>query len=77
MFDELKEVKYFNEITNFKTLEMKCLESLQVKTEAHLEPKASIYDGTFFVDIFNGLLFLQQKLDHRCLTMLCIGHQKY
>ena len=47
MFDELKEVKYFNEITNFKTLEIKCLESLQVKTEAYLEPKASIYDGTF------------------------------
>ena len=46
MFDELKEVKYFKEITDFKSLinnvkcfeEIKRLKSLQ-KTEACLEPK--------------------------------------
>ena len=47
MFDELKEVNYFNEITNFKFQEsynVKCfkeirrLKSLQ-KAEAYLEPK--------------------------------------
>ena len=31
MFDELKEVKYFNGI--------KCLKSLQIKAETYLEPK--------------------------------------
>ena len=45
MFDELKEVKYFKEITDFKSLnnvkyfkEIKRSKSLQ-KAEAHLEPK--------------------------------------
>ena len=45
MFDELKEVKYFKEITDLKNLkcknfkEIKRLKSLQVKAEAYLEPK--------------------------------------
>ena len=42
-FDELKEVKYFKEITDFKNFiiqntEIKRLQSLQ-KAEAYLEPK--------------------------------------
>ena len=37
MFDELKEVKYFQEIKDFKSF-IKCL---QVKAEAYLEPKAA------------------------------------
>ena len=42
-FDELKEVKYFKEITNFKNFiiqytEIKRLQSLP-KAEAYLEPK--------------------------------------
>ena len=38
MFDELKEVKYFKEIIDFKSQEIKRLKSLQ-KAEAYLEPK--------------------------------------
>ena len=38
MFDELKEVKYFKEVTDFKSQEIKRLKSLQ-KSEAYLEPK--------------------------------------
>ena len=46
MFDELKEIKHFKEITDFKSLimrntlikEIKHLRSLQ-KTEAYLKPK--------------------------------------
>ena len=41
MFDELKEVKYFKEITDFESQnvkETKRLKSLQ-KAEAYLEPK--------------------------------------
>ena len=38
MFDELKEVKYVTEITDFKSQELKRLKSLQ-KSEAYLEPK--------------------------------------
>ena len=39
MFDELKGVEYFREITDFKKLkERKRLKSFQ-KAEAHLEPK--------------------------------------
>ena len=55
MFDELKEVKYFREITGFKSLEIERLKSLQ-KSEAYLEPKrASTME--LFVNILNGLLF--------------------
>ena len=43
MFDELEEVKYFKEITDFKSFikyfkEINCLKSFQ-KAEAFLEPK--------------------------------------
>ena len=64
MFDELKEVKYFKEITDFKSViiyfkEGKRLKSLQ-KTETYLEPKqASAME--LFVNILNGLLLLQIK----------------
>ena len=45
MFDKSKAVKYFKEITNFKSYnwkyfkEIKRLKSLQVKAETYLEPK--------------------------------------
>ena len=57
MFDELKEVKHFNEI-NLKNLIMQnSLKSLQ-KAEAYLEPKqASMME--LFVNILNSSLFLQ------------------
>ena len=55
MFDELKQVKYFKEITDFKSLEIERLKSLQ-KSGAYLEPKrASTME--LFVNILNGLLF--------------------
>ena len=55
MFDELKEVMYFKEVTDFKSQEIKRLKSLQ-KSEAYLEPKrASTME--LFVNILNGLLF--------------------
>ena len=38
IFDELKEVEYFKEITDFKSQEIKRLKSLQ-KSEAYLKPK--------------------------------------
>ena len=38
MFDELKAVMYFKEVTDFKSQEIKRLKSLQ-KSEAYLEPK--------------------------------------
>ena len=38
MFDELKEVKYFKEITDFKSQEIERLRSLQ-KSEEYLEQK--------------------------------------
>ena len=48
MFDELKEVKYFKEIADFKS----------VFQEAYLEPKrASTME--LFVNILYGLLFSQ------------------
>ena len=46
VFDELKELKYFNRNNRFQESynvkcfkEIKRLKSLQVKTEVHLEPK--------------------------------------
>ena len=60
MFDELKEVKYFKEITDLKNLkcknfkEIKRLKSLQVKAEAY---RASTME--VLVNILNGLLFSQ------------------
>ena len=55
MFDELKEVNFFKEITDFKSPEIERLKSLQ-KSEAYLEPKrASTME--LFVNILNGLLF--------------------
>ena len=57
MFDELKEVKYFREITGFKSLnlrhikEIKHLKSLE-KAEAYLEPKrASTMEFFFGMDL--------------------------
>ena len=83
MFDKLKEVKYFEEMTDFKNLycnlkyfkEIKRLQSLQ-KADGYLEPKQVSMMG-FFVNILNSLLFLQSKLHHRCSTGLYIDHQKY
>ena len=62
MFDELKEVKYFKEVTDsYRVLkcnkEIKCPKSLQ-KAETHLEPKRASR-WKFFVNIFIGSLFLQ------------------
>ena len=55
MFDELKEVKYFKEITDFNSLEIERLKSLQ-RLEAYLEPKwASRME--LYVNILNGVLF--------------------
>ena len=60
MFDELKEVKYFKEITDLKNVkyknfkEMKCLKSLLVKAEAY---RASTME--VLMNILNNLLFLQ------------------
>ena len=45
----ISESKYF--------IDMKGLKSLQIKAEAYLKPKASIYDKVFFVKIVNDLLF--------------------
>ena len=53
MLDELKEVQYFKEITDFRSYsikyfkEIKRLKSPQVKAEACFTPEASIYDGAF------------------------------
>ena len=64
MFDELKEVKYFREITDFKSLnlrhikEIKHLKSLE-KAEAYLEPKRASTMELFFWNGLNGLLFSQ------------------
>ena len=49
MFDELNEVKHFNEITNLKSLQ---------KAKAYLEPKQSSM-MELFLNILNGSLFLQ------------------
>ena len=60
MFDELKEVKYLKEITDFKSLitknfkEIELLKSLQVKTEVYLERKRAST-----VEIFVNILFPQ------------------
>ena len=60
MFDELKEVKYFKEITDLKNVkyknfkEMKCLKSLQVKAEAYQASTMEV-----MMNILNDLLFLQ------------------
>ena len=55
MFNELKQVKYFKEITDFKRLynvkyfkEIKRLKSLQ-KPEAYLKPKVASTMGHFFL----------------------------
>ena len=52
MFDELKEVKYFKEITDFDSLQ---------KSEVYLESKRA-YTMERFVNILNSLLFSQCKL---------------
>ena len=64
MFDELKEVKYFKEITDFKSLIMylKYFKEIRLKrlqkAEAYLEPKrASTIE--LFVNLLKDLLFLQ------------------
>ena len=63
MFNELKEQKYFKEITDLEITEItyfkerKRVRSLQ-KAEAYLEPK----QGSTIT------LFSQWKLDHRCST---------
>ena len=49
MNDELKEVKCFKEITNFKSLQ---------KAEAYLEPERA-FTMELFVNILNDLLFSQ------------------
>ena len=61
MFDELKEVKYFKEIIDFKSLLIKnTLKEYNVcKSRGVSRTQASIYDGAFFVNILHGLLFLQ------------------
>ena len=82
IFDKLKEAKYFNKNNRFQEFynvkyfkEIKRL-SLQVKAEAYLEPKrASTME--LFVNILNGLLFLQQKLHHKCSSGLYICLLKY
>ena len=64
IFDQLKEVKYFKKKNIFQEFynvkyfkEIKHLKNLQ-RAEAFLEPEqASMMD--FFVNILNGLLFLQ------------------
>ena len=57
MFNELKEVKYFKEITDFKSFikwnalcfkEIKRLKSLRVKAEAYLEPKRASMMELFY-----------------------------
>ena len=73
MFDELKEVKYFEETTDFKS---KLLEESS-ESRGVFRTQANIYDGAFFVNILNCLLFSQKKLHHRCLTGLYIALRKY
>ena len=46
MFDELKEVKYFNEIADFKSL-IKTFEELSKNTGV-FRTQVSIFDGAFF-----------------------------
>ena len=41
------------------------------KSRGVFRTQPSIYDGAFFVNILNGLLFSQYKLHHRCST----GHE--
>ena len=63
IFDELREEKYFKEITDFKTFnvkylkDIKRLKSLQ-KAETCLEPNKHLH-RSFFVNTLNGFLFLQ------------------
>ena len=74
MFDELKEAKYCKENTDFKSLivtsynvkyckEIKRLKDLR-KAKVYLEGKRGS-TKKFFVNILNGLLFLQKNLHHR------------
>ena len=64
MFDELKEVKYFEEITYFKSFKNKTLEETSSKSRGVLKPKrAPVMELS--IHIFNGLLFSQQNLHHR------------
>ena len=78
IFDELKVVKYFNKIeqqqhgTNFRNLVMwNTLRKLNVCKKSIIQViQAGIYDGAFFVNILNGLLFSQYKLHHRFSTGL-------
>ena len=57
MFDELREVKYFKEIADFKSL-IKTFEELS-KSRGVFRTQVSIYDGAFFWKTLNGLLFSQ------------------
>ena len=64
MFDELKKVKNFKETNDFKILWRKILQRSKIfeessKSRGVFRTKASIYDGVFFVNILNGLLFSQ------------------
>ena len=66
MFDELKEVKQFKEIKRLQNLR---------KAESYLEPKRATTMEIFCEYIFNGLLFSQWNLHHRCSTGLYIGRK--
>ena len=39
MFDELKELKYYKEITEFKTFNVKYHQEISLKKQGYLEPK--------------------------------------
>ena len=59
MFDELKEIKYFKEITDFWSYNVKYLKEIKrlnsfKKAETYLELKRA-----FTMNILNGLVFLQ------------------
>ena len=69
-FKEMKGLNSFKEVKNLE--EMKGLESLQVKAEAYLEPKRASMMELFFVNLVNGLQFLQNKLHHMCSTPFLI-----
>ena len=66
----MKGLNSFKEVKNLE--EMKGLESLQVKAEAYLEPKRASMMELFFVNLVNGLQFLQNKLHHMCSTPFLI-----
>ena len=76
MFDELKEVKYFEEITYFKSFKNKTLEETSSKSRGVLKPKrAPVMELS--IHIFNGLLFRNKISIIDFQTGLYIGLQKY